>query len=71
MGWFEHKPEKPLRQQLEEAREALLEQIAVLEAGPARMEPGEGHFMQAQAAGLRAMLRDIEGELAKAEPDPS
>ena len=71
MSWFKPKPEKPLREQLEEARQALLNQIAVLEAGPTRMEPGESQYMQAQAAELRTMLREIEAELAKAASDPS
>jgi hypothetical protein len=71
MSWFKRQPEKPLREQLEEARQALLNQISVLEAGPARMEPGEGQFMQAQASDLRTMLREIEEELAKARSAPS
>lgn len=65
MSWFKRKPEKPLREQLVEARETPINQIAILEAGPAKSEPGAPDYMRAQAAGLRERLCEIEGELAK------
>ena len=67
MSWFKRKPERPLREQLVEARETIISQIAILEGGPAKFEPGEAEYMMAQAAGLRETLREIEGELAKTE----
>jgi uncharacterized membrane protein YccC len=65
MSWFKRKPEKPLRQQLMDARDALIDQIAILQAGPAKSEPGAAEYMADQAATLRETLREIEEELAK------
>ena len=67
MTWFKRKPEKPIREQLVEARETLIHQIAILEAGPAKGYVGEAEYMRAEAAGLRETLREIERELAKPE----
>jgi hypothetical protein len=68
MWWFKRQPEKPLREQLTDGREALVNQIAILEAGPIRPVPGEAAQMLAQAAELRLMLGEIEREMAEPEP---
>ena len=53
MWWLKRQPEKFLREQLTDARDALTNQIAILEAGPLKPEPGEWAQMRAQAQALR------------------
>jgi hypothetical protein len=68
MWWHKHTdPEKPLREQLTDAREALINQIAILDLGPLRGAPGEAAQFRAQAAELRDMLSEIEAQLSSME----
>ena len=68
MWWLKRQPEKFLREQLTDARDALTNQIAILEAGPLKPEPGEWAQMRAQATDLHVMLGDVESQLAELEP---
>jgi hypothetical protein len=72
MWWFKNrapKPEKPLRRQLLDARDALVDQIAVLEGGPAALGKSmAGGYMQDQAAELRRTLSEIEEQLRELKP---
>lgn len=67
MSWFKGHHEKPLRDQLIEARDALRRQINVLDAGPlsASQSVGEAQQFSQQAAELRAMLENIQDQLAE------
>jgi hypothetical protein len=66
MTWFKPHPEKPLREQLLEARDDLIRQISVLQGGPAYPD-FSGPYMRAQADELKTMLEEIEAELARTE----
>ena len=65
MSWFKPRREKPLREQLVEARESLIRQIAILDTGPLKFEPGATDYMAHQAAELRETLAGINAELAR------
>ena len=62
--------EKPLRQELLEARDSLVRQIEVLQGGPSAPDLS-GAYMQAQADELKSMLEQIEEELARTEAEGS
>ena len=68
--WSKKPDEKPLREQLIEAREALVNQIAILEAGPSYLITADaiyGRHMRADA--LKATLAEIREQLASLEAD--
>jgi hypothetical protein len=71
--WWRKKaqPERPLREQLIEARSDVRRQIEVLSAGPASVGTGVGDLTDngVLIADLSNTLREIEAELAKSEPD--
>ena len=67
MWWSKQQSEVSLREQLISARAALINQIAILEAGPLRSLPGESEQFRAQAADLRTMLEQIEDRLSEAD----
>jgi len=62
--------EKPLREQLIEARADVRRQIEVLEAGPGSIGTGVGDFIDNSdlLADLKTTLGEIEAELAKSGP---
>jgi hypothetical protein len=69
MWWFKRRPEKPLREQLIEARNSLRREIEIPDAGPA---PGPASFGsrrydQERANVLRGTLAEIEQQLVKVE----
>jgi len=64
MQWFKHHPEKPLRQQLLDARADLSRQIDVLVGGACGPD-GAGSYMVSQANQLKAMVDEIDAELAQ------
>jgi hypothetical protein len=68
MTWSTPRSEKPLRQELLEARDSLVRQISILESGPSAPDLSRG-YMQAQADELKSMLEQIEEELARTEAD--
>lgn len=65
MWWFKRQPEKPMREQLLDARATLIAQIETLERGPVRSLPTEWQSMQAQAAELRVVLAEIESRTGR------
>jgi hypothetical protein len=69
MSWFGKKPDKPLRDQLAEARDNLIRQIAILDAGPAKNLPTETEYMRAQSAELRRSLSQIEEQMDAVGPE--
>jgi hypothetical protein len=68
MQWFKPHHEKPLRQQLLEARDNLRSQIDLLSAGSA-YGTLSGDYKNAQAQELKAMLEEIEAELRRHKDD--
>ncbi len=69
MWWHKHtSPEKPLHEQLTDAHEALINQIAILDAGPLRGYPDASAQFASQAGELRTMLKEIESRLEELEP---
>jgi len=66
MQWFKPHPEKPLRQQLLDARADLSRQVEVLEGGASGPD-GAGPYMKNQATQLLAMIDEIDAELARVQ----
>jgi len=67
--WWKKKPrvdERPLHEQLVEARDALLRQIEIMEGGSTPVPyPGGSVSYDGDVAMLRETLRQIEGQLAE------
>ena len=73
--WWRKKdrPEKPLREQLIEARDNVRRQIEVLRAGPSSVGTGVGDFTDNASliADLSNTLRELESDLANLGPSDS
>jgi hypothetical protein len=66
MRWFKPHPEKPVREQLLEARENLRRQVDFLNSGPSYPDLS-GSYMRQQADELNAMIDEIDAELARTD----
>jgi hypothetical protein len=67
MSWFKRKPEKPLREQLVDARATLQREIEILAAGPIPGSYGSLAYDRQRADVLRGTLAEIEQQLADIE----
>ena len=64
MWWRKSRPEKPIHEQLIEARDTLQRQIEIMQVGPIRQEIGGGAYYDSRVAALSAELSEIEASLA-------
>jgi hypothetical protein len=70
MWWFKAGPERPIREQLIEARDAVRRQIEVLQAGPSSVGKGGGFIdNRPMIAQLSATLAEIEQNLVDLGPE--
>ncbi len=68
--WSKKTDEKPLREQLITAREALVSQIAFLEAGPSYLiTPDSIHSRHLRAGELKATLAEINEQISSLEAE--
>jgi hypothetical protein len=65
------KPERPLRDQLEDAREDLIRQIAIMQQGPTLGNHGSREEFIQQADALRSALDEVEAQLVELDPEPT
>ena len=63
MWWRKSPPEKPLREQLLEARATLQREIEILDSGPAPGAHGSTQYERQRADVLRGTLTEIEQQL--------